>query len=70
MRLQERIGDNGHERVSAQPRPGAAPEVVEPEFFLRLLARLLADPPRLDGSLLPPKRGVGWQVGQAVLALA
>ena len=35
-----------------QPDPGATLEVVEAEFFLELLMRLLADPARFD----PPAR--------------
>ena len=33
-----------------EPFPRSPFEVVEPEFFLRLLVRLLADPPGFDGS--------------------
>jgi len=46
--LQEQVGDQRQQRVSVQPAPGAALEVIEPKFFLELLVRLLADPPRLD----------------------
>jgi hypothetical protein len=41
-------GDAGHQRVSVQPRPGAPLEMVETEFLLELLMRLLADPACLD----------------------
>jgi hypothetical protein len=68
--LQERIGDHGQERVSVQACPGAALEVVEPEFFLELLVRLLANPSGLDGGRKLLERSVGGQVGQVVLALA
>ena len=45
-------------------------EVVEAEFFLELLVRLLADPPRLDGARQAPDRRVGGQVRKIVLSLA
>ena len=47
--LQEGVGDHRHERVPVQACPGSSLEVVEAEFFLELLMRLLADPARLDG---------------------
>lgn len=46
--LKEGIGHHCHQRVAMQPGPGAPLEVVETEFFLELLMRLLADPARLD----------------------
>jgi hypothetical protein len=46
--LQEGEGDHGHERVPVQAGPGAALEVVEPQFLLHLLMRLLAHPASLD----------------------
>jgi hypothetical protein len=46
--LEERQGDQGHQRVPVQPGPGAALEVVEPEFLLEPLMRLLANPTCLD----------------------
>lgn len=46
--LKEGIGHHCHQRVAMQPDPGATLEVVEAEFFLELLMRLLADPARLD----------------------
>jgi hypothetical protein len=46
--LEEGIGHQDHEGVVVQPMPRPALEVVEPEFFLPLLVRLLADPARLD----------------------
>src|SRR3954454_17331671 len=39
-----------HQRVPVQSGPGAALIVIEAEFFLELLMRLLADPARLDRS--------------------
>src|SRR5829696_4806571 len=41
-------GDAGHQRVSVQPRPGAAFEMAETELLFQLLMRLLADPAGLD----------------------
>ena len=47
--LEEGVGDHRHERVPMKALPGSALEVIEAEFFLHLLMRLLADPSRLDG---------------------
>jgi len=44
--------------------------VVEPEFFLELLVRLLADPSRLDGRCERFEGDVGWQVRQIVFLLS
>src|SRR5690349_16048844 len=67
--LQEQISDQGQQGMPVQPAPRAALEVIEPEFFLELLVRLLAHPPGFDerGQLLQGR--VRWQVGQVVLAL-
>ena len=46
--MKEGVGDHGHQGVSMEPVPRSAFEMVEPEFFLQLLVRLLADPPGLD----------------------
>lgn len=46
--LQEGVGDHRHERVAMQTDPGTTFEVVEAEFLLELLMRLLADPACLD----------------------
>ena len=48
--LREGVGDHRHQRVSMQPGPRAALEVVEAELLLHLLMHLLADPARLDRS--------------------
>ena len=56
--------------MSVQPGPGAALEVIEPEFLLQLLMGLLADPPRLDGGGKLLERRVGGQVGQVIPARA
>ena len=50
--LEEGIGDHCHEGVTVEAMPGSSLEVIETEFFLQLLMRLLADPPRLDGRSL------------------
>jgi len=44
--LKEGIGDHCHEGVTVEAMPGSSLEVIETEFFLQLLMRLLADPPR------------------------
>jgi hypothetical protein len=62
--LQEGHGDRHHQRVVVQPVPGAALEVVETEFLLHLLVRLLADPTRLDQPDETIERRVGGQVGE------
>src|ERR1700752_4514796 len=50
------------------PRPPL--EVIESEFFLQLLVRLLTDPARLDGSGEHRERRVDGQVGEIVFMLA
>ena len=47
--LEEGVSDHGHQGGPVQPNPGSAFEVVEAEFFLQLLMRLLADPSGYDG---------------------
>ena len=68
--LQAGVGDHRHERVAVQATPGSAFEVVEAEFFLKLLVGLLADPSRLDRGGERLEAGVGRQVGKIVFALA
>src|SRR5690242_2439907 len=68
--LEERERDHGHQRVPVQAGPGAALEVVEAELLLHLLVRLLAHPARLDRGRQLLERGLRWQVGEVVLALA
>src|ERR1700722_10496888 len=68
--LQVGVGDHRHERVTVQATPGSAFEVVEAEFFLKLLVGLLADPSRLDRGGKRLEAGVGRQVGKIVFALA
>ena len=48
LMLQEQIRDQRHQRMPVQTPPGAALEVIEPEFFLELLMRLFTHPARLD----------------------
>ncbi len=64
------LQDQGQQRMPMQAAPRAALEVIEPKFFLELLVRLLADPPRLDERRQLLQRCVGRRVGQVVLALA
>ena len=68
--LQECERDQRHQRVSVQAAPGAALEVVEAEFLLELLVRLLANPAPLDcrGQFLQSR--ASRQVGEIVLPLA
>ena len=44
--------------------------MVEAEFLLELLMRLLTDPPRLDRGGEPLERGLGRQVRQVVFLLS
>ena len=62
--LEERERDHGHERVPTQSSPGAAFEVVEAEFLLQSLMRLLADPARLDRR----REGLQVRVGRPIVA--
>jgi hypothetical protein len=54
--------DAGHERVSVQAGPGSPLEVVEPEFLLELLVRLLADPASLDRRGQTSQQGAGREL--------
>ncbi len=60
--LQEDVGHQCHQRMAMETGPGTAFEVIEAEFFLELLMRLLADPACLDrtGQVLDWR--VCWQV--------
>ncbi len=60
--LEEGGGDHHHQRVVVQPVPVAALEVVEAEFLLHLLVRLLADPARLDRG----RKLAEWRLGRQV----
>ena len=68
--LQEGVCDHCHQRVAVQAMPRAAFEVVEAQFFLELLMRLLADPSRLDRGGERLEVGLCRQVGKIVFALA
>ena len=57
--LQKSIGDHREQRMAMQACPGASLEVVETEFFLQLLMRLLADPACLDGTC----ERLDWRIG-------
>ena len=50
--------------------PRSPLEVVEAEFLLQLLMRLLAHPPRFDGGGQSAQVGLGGQVGEIVFPLA
>src|ERR1019366_10507773 len=53
-----------------QATPGTSLEVIEAEFFLHLLVRLLARPARVERCGDGFERGIGRVVGQVVLGLA
>ena len=58
--LEEGVGDHGHQGVSVQPGPGSTFEVVEAEFLLELLMRLLADPSGFDRGGEHLEARIGW----------
>ena len=60
--LQEQVCDQRHQRMPVQSAPRAALEVIEAEFFLELLMRLLADPARLDQGREPLQRVSGGRL--------
>ena len=64
--LEEGVGDHRHPCVSMQTGPGSTFEVVEAEFLLERLMRLLTDPSGFDrgGELLQAR--IGWQVRHIV----
>ena len=68
--LKEGIGDHCHEGVTVEAMPGSSLEVIETEFFLQLLMRLLADPPRLDGAGERLEARAGGQVREVIFALS
>ena len=68
--LQEGVGNHRHEGMAVEAMPGSSLEVIEPEFFLQLLVRLLTDPARLNGSGEHCDRCVDGQVGEVVFVLA
>ncbi len=57
--LEEGERQHRHQHMVVQARPGAALEVIKPEFFLHLLMRLLADPSCLDGCGERDEIGIG-----------
>jgi hypothetical protein len=65
--LQQGMSDNDYERVPVKRCPRAALHAFEPEFFLQLLVRLLANPSGFGGSRKLSERAAGRQVGQGVL---
>ena len=68
--LREGERDQRHQGVVVQPGPGPPLEVVEAEFFLQLLVRLLAGPPGLDRRREGLQRRAGGMAGEVVLPLA
>jgi hypothetical protein len=68
--LEVGTSDACHERVSMQASPGPPFEVIEAEFLLELLMRLLADPASLDGCRQPSQRRARREIAEIVFALA
>lgn len=66
--LKKCIGNHRHERVSMQTLPRSAFKVIEAEFFLHLLMRLLADPPRFDGCRESFQRCLCRKIGEIIFA--
>ena len=58
--LEKGISDHCHQGMSMQTGPGPAFEVIEAEFFLELLMRLLADPSGFDRSGECFEARIGW----------
>src|SRR5688572_11077929 len=70
QKLQERESDHHQQGVVVEAGPGATLEMVQPQFPLELLVRLLARPARLDRRDEHPEWRARTMVGQVVLALA
>lgn len=68
--LEERVGDHRNQRVSVQTGPGSIFEVVEAEFLLELLMRLLTDPSGFDRGGERFEARVGRQVRHIIFLLA
>jgi hypothetical protein len=68
--LEEGVSDHRHERMTVQPLPGSALEVIETKFFFQLLVCLLANPSRFDGGCQGAQIRVRWKVGEVVLLLS
>ncbi len=68
--LEEGIGNHRHQCVSVQSGPGSTFEVIETEFFLELLMRLLTDPSAFDRGGQRFEARVGWQVRHIIFLLA
>ena len=68
--LQVGVGDHRHQGVTMKATPGAAFEVIEAQFFLELLMRLLANRARLDRRGERLEIGLCGQVGEIVFLFA
>ena len=68
--LEEGVGNHRHQRVSVQSGPGSTFEVIEAEFFLELLMRLLTDPSGFDRGGERFEARVGRQVRHIIFLLA
>jgi len=68
--LEKGVGDHRHQRVSMQTGPRSTFEVVEAEFLLELLMRLLTDPSGFDRGGERFEARIGWQVRHIILLLA
>src|SRR5579859_5016143 len=67
-KLEKCVGDHRHQGVAMQTCPRASFEVVEAEFLLQLLVRLLADPSPLDGAGERLDWRVDWQVREVIFS--
>ena len=68
--LEESVSDHRHQRMTMEPLPRSALEVIETEFFFQLLVSLLANPARLDCGRQGAQVSLGWQVGEIVFLLS
>jgi hypothetical protein len=66
--LQEGVGHHRHQGMAVKSGPGSSFEVIEAQFFLELLMRLLANPARLDRAGESLDRGPAGQIGETVFA--
>src|SRR5260370_7957234 len=68
--VKEGVSDHGHQGVAMKASPRSALEMIEAEFFLELLVRLLAGPAGLDRRGEGFEIGVGGEVGKIIFLLS
>ena len=68
--LEKGISDHCHQRMTVKALPGSSLEVIEAEFFFRLLMCPLAYPSRLGGSRQGDQARLRRFVGEIVFLLS